>query len=180
MRKTLSRTRVLFVCFGAATVITQLWHVSTIHTSNKFYGNSHLDHRPLDEAFLVKDNLNLNVNGQEKLSPACFPHLKVAKQAIYDIKKNNGNENNKSPKLPDLSYNDSIPITRIYFYHVRKAGGTMIRKYLKKVASRYKINLMIQENKNAGLEEVGSHVTLDELEQNTLYVTNLRDPVRCG
>lgn len=45
----------------------------------------------------------------------------------------------------------------------------MIRKYLKKVASQYNIDLTIQENKYA-MEEVGSA-------PGTFYVTNLRDPV---
>jgi hypothetical protein len=40
------------------------------------------------------------------------------------------------------------PIKRIYFYHVRKAGGTMTRKYLRKVASQYRIYLCILEYKH--------------------------------
>jgi hypothetical protein len=45
----------------------------------------------------------------------------------------------------------------------------MIRKYLKKVASYYNLELTMQENKYA-MEEVGSA-------PGTFYVTNLRDPV---
>lgn len=54
----------------------------------------------------------------------------------------------------------------------------MIRKYLKKVALHYNIHLMIQEYKNAGLEEVGSKYDDGGVHQNTIYITNLRDPVR--
>ena len=45
----------------------------------------------------------------------------------------------------------------------------MIRKYLKRVASHYNIDLKVQENKYA-MEEVGSV-------PGTFYVSNLRDPV---
>lgn len=45
----------------------------------------------------------------------------------------------------------------------------MIRKYLKRVASHYNIDLTIQEHKYAK-EEVGSS-------PGTFYITNLRDPV---
>jgi hypothetical protein len=62
-------------------------------------------------------------------------------------------------------------ISRIYFYHARKAGGTMIRKYLQRVSSTYNINLHVMEYKHAHHdEEVGSR-------PDTLYVTNIRDPV---
>jgi hypothetical protein len=77
------------------------------------------------------------------LLPSCHPHL-----------------NNHQPV-----------IKRIYFYHVRKAGGTMIRKYLTKVAKYHSIDLKVLEFKHASFdEEVGSR-------SDTLYVTNLRDPV---
>ena len=62
-------------------------------------------------------------------------------------------------------------ISRIYFYHVRKAGGTMIRKYLQRVSSTYGLNLHVMEYRHAYYdEEVGSR-------SDTLYVTNLRDPI---
>ncbi len=88
-------------------------------------------------------------------SPACIPHHKVATA----IRNSTG----------EITWSKSLPFTRIYFYHVRKAGGTMLRKYLKKVAQTHNIHLQIQENKYAR-EVVGSH-------PGTMYVTNMRDPV---
>lgn len=63
------------------------------------------------------------------------------------------------------------PVKRIYFYHVRKAGGTMILEYLNAVAWKYRLHLEIREYEHASSrEEVGSR-------NDTFYVTNLRDPV---
>jgi hypothetical protein len=103
-------------------------------------------------------------------SPACYPHWDVAipsapKVTASDIV----TLHNHPHTLIPLSWNNTLPFSRIYFYHIRKAGGTMIRKYLKKVAAHYSIDLTIQENKFAK-EEVGSH-------PHTFYVTNIRDPV---
>ena len=79
------------------------------------------------------------------LLPSCHPHHRV-KSTTQSIK-------------------------RIYFYHVRKAGGTMIRNYLQKVAEQYDIHLQVDEyNHASSKEEVGS-------KPDTLYITNLRDPV---
>ena len=79
------------------------------------------------------------------LLPSCHPHHRV-KSTTQSIK-------------------------RIYFYHVRKAGGTMIRNYLQKVAEHYNIHLQVDEyNHASSKEEVGSNL-------DTIYITNLRDPV---
>ncbi|KAL9179053.1 hypothetical protein ACHAXT_000095 [Thalassiosira profunda] len=64
-----------------------------------------------------------------------------------------------------------LKIKRIFFYHVRKAGGTMIRTYLHKVAAKYGLHLEMRECQHASAkEEVG-------IRNDTLYVTNIRDPV---
>eukprot|EP00986_Skeletonema_menzelii_P000625 scaffold171_cov151-Skeletonema_menzelii.AAC.9 len=89
-----------------------------------------------------------------KFSPACHPHYRVAIP---------------SDTTGNTTWSTSIPFNRIYFYHVRKAGGTMLRKFLKKVALTHNIHLEIQEGKYAR-EEIGSR-------PGTMYVTNLRDPV---
>ena len=82
------------------------------------------------------------------LLPSCHPHHRI-----------------KSTTTSQSS------IKRIYFYHVRKAGGTMIRNYLQKVAEYYNIHLQVDEYNHASTkEEVGS-------QPNTIYITNLRDPV---
>ena len=101
------------------------------------------------------------------LLPSCHPHWRVGTTP----------SNNKTIGDPAISRSENdddattSPIKRIYFYHVRKAGGTMIRKYLRKVASRYRIQLRVLEYKHASSEEeVGSRT-------DTFYVTNMRDPV---
>jgi len=67
--------------------------------------------------------------------------------------------------------NGPVPVSRIYFYHFRKAGGTMIREYLRKVAAHHGIDLQMKEYHHASTEEeVGSR-------SDTFYVTNMRDPV---
>ena len=96
----------------------------------------------------------------------------------YNIKSKkplqSSSSNHPSQQLPScyphLS-NSTQQISRIYFYHVRKAGGSMIRNYLQKVCSYYNINLhMLEYNYASKYEEVGSR-------SDTLYVTNIRDPI---
>ena len=103
-------------------------------------------------------------------SPACNPHWNLALPSDKIVTPSDIHILNGHPHpLVHLSWNSTLPFTRIYFYHIRKAGGTMIRKYLQKVAANYNIDLTIQENKFAS-EEVGSV-------PGTFYITNLRDPV---
>mmetsp|Transcript_39126 Transcript_39126/g.94182 ORF Transcript_39126/g.94182 Transcript_39126/m.94182 type:complete len:395 (-) Transcript_39126:64-1248(-) len=95
------------------------------------------------------------------LLPSCRPHWKVA------------TSKGEGPTIggENPSRSAILPIKRIYFYHVRKAGGTMIRKYLEKVTSHYGIHLEMLEYQHAAMrEEVGSR-------NDTIYVTNVRDPV---
>jgi hypothetical protein len=58
-------------------------------------------------------------------------------------------------------------ITRIYLAHMRKAGGTTLRKFFKRVAKAYGLNFDAKEG--GWFEYPGTHPT-------TLYVTHLRDP----
>lgn len=98
--------------------------------------------------------------------PSCHPHWRVGTPS--NDKKSGGPAIARSENDDETA---NSPIKRIYFYHVRKAGGTMIRKYLKKVASKHRIHLRILEYKHAyAEEEVGSR-------SDTFYVTNIRDPV---
>lgn len=62
----------------------------------------------------------------------------------------------------------SHPIRRIFFLHMRKAGGTTFRRYLNKVSKRYNITLDVRE---------GSNTVENPIDDQTLYVTNLREPV---
>mmetsp|Transcript_34403 Transcript_34403/g.61774 ORF Transcript_34403/g.61774 Transcript_34403/m.61774 type:complete len:357 (+) Transcript_34403:148-1218(+) len=102
------------------------------------------------------------ISSAHPLLPTCHPHWKVA---ISNISSNGGPIDNQ------LSWSNTLPITRIYFYHFRKAGGTMIRNYLEKVAVHYDIDLEMKEYNHASKEEeVGSR-------NDTIYITNMRDPV---
>ncbi|KAL3823036.1 hypothetical protein ACHAXA_005224 [Cyclostephanos tholiformis] len=124
--------------------------------------------------------------------PSCHPHWKVAgippssssssslSSSSGDITDGGSHNNIMTRKDDDENENENenenddalkSPIRRIYFYHVRKAGGTMIRKYLRRVSSIYRIHLHVMEYKHAYHdEEVGSR-------NDTFYVTNLRDPI---
>lgn len=63
----------------------------------------------------------------------------------------------------------TTPIKRIFFLHMRKAGGTIVRFYLKKVAQIYNITFDARE---------GSNTVEDNMDDtSTLYVTILREPV---
>ena len=143
---------ITLLLISACFVIAQLWAVNIISSANH-HGlaldrNLRLSSHDHNLRVVKRRNTTLAYPS----SPACHPHLKIA------TSDKNG-----------TTWRTSLPFTRIYFYHVRKAGGTMLRKFLKKVAQTHNIHLHIQENKYAR-EEVGSH-------PGTMYVTNLRDPV---
>jgi hypothetical protein len=59
-------------------------------------------------------------------------------------------------------------VKRIVFTHMRKAGGTTLRRYFIEVAMFYNISVVAHE---AGAEE------LPGTDDDTLYVTHMRDPV---
>lgn len=82
-------------------------------------------------------------------SPACRPHFRAA--------------------LPDGNWTNKTKIKRLYFYHVRKAGGTNLQAYFKKVAEHHGLEFVFTEYAQA--EDPGSH------DDATFYVTHLRDPV---
>lgn len=60
------------------------------------------------------------------------------------------------------------PIERIFFLHMRKAGGTIIRTYLDQVARKYNLTFDARE---------GGKTVEEPMDNATLYVTNLREPV---
>jgi hypothetical protein len=61
-------------------------------------------------------------------------------------------------------------IDSIYFLHMRKSGGTVIRSYLKAIARKYKLSLQVDEGE-------GILNRFPETNGTTLYVTSLREPV---
>ena len=90
----------------ACFVIAQLWAVNIISSAN--HHGLALDHN----LRLSSHDHNLRVVKRRNTtlahpsSPACHPHFKVA------TSNNNGS-----------TWRTSLPITRIYFYHVRKTGA---------------------------------------------------------
>lgn len=87
---------------------------------------------------------------EELRSPSCHPHFSVA--------------------LSDGNFTKERKFTRLYFYHTRKAGGTNLKQYFRKVAAHYGLEFHYDEYTVA--EDPGSHE-----DAATFYVTNLRDPV---
>jgi hypothetical protein len=60
-------------------------------------------------------------------------------------------------------------IQRILFIHMRKAGGTSLYYYFKKVAKRHNISLQVLEGKRPPSPET--------LDNSTLLITQIRDPI---
>lgn len=99
--------------------------------------------------------LQRNWYGQRS-SPACKPHFDLATK----------DENNQTIFINGA---DAPKFTRLYFHHLRKAGGTSMRYYLKKVALIHNLTFVVNEY---GPSEIpGTH------SEPTFYVTNLREPV---
>ena len=74
------------------------------------------------------------------------------------------------PFLPTSSPHDfTIPITRLYLSHMRKAGGTTLRTYFERVATELNLTLVVAEG--TVLEPAGERT-------DTIYVTHVRDPVQ--
>ena len=86
-------------------------------------------------------------------SPACHPHFNLA--------------------LPNNKWSNTTKFNRIYFYHSRKAAGSTVHKYLRKVADKYGIELKAVEWR--GMEEPGT--SFENNNTNTFYVTNIREPI---
>ena len=149
-RKKLSLSHLLMLLISFVTVaffVVQIWAVTVVSGKAATSQMSNFEHN------LRQSPHDSHVKRSLQFSPACHPHYRIA----------------TTSDTGSTKWSSSLPFTRIYFYHVRKAGGTMLRKYLKKVALTHNIQLQIQENKYAR-EEIGS-------QPGTMYVTNLRDPV---
>ena len=87
------------------------------------------------------------------ISPACHPHFNLA--------------------LPNNKWSNTTKFNRIYFYHSRKAAGSTVHRYLRKVADKYGIELKAVEW--SGMEEPGT--SYENNNTNTFYVTNIREPI---
>lgn len=99
---------------------------------------------------------------EEMRSPACRPHFSVA------LPPTNGTNNNANADANAFTTNQKF--TRLYFYHTRKAGGTNLKQYFRKVAKHY--GLIFDYDEYTVAEDPGSHH-----DESTFYVTNLREPV---
>jgi hypothetical protein len=84
--------------------------------------------------------LPANERPHEFKSPVCFPSYGTHRRAI----------------------------SRIFFMHMRKAGGSTIHMYLKKVAKKWNLQLDVAEG--TVIESPGNR-------SDTLYVTHLREPI---
>ncbi|KAL3811148.1 LOW QUALITY PROTEIN: hypothetical protein ACHAXA_001363 [Cyclostephanos tholiformis] len=90
---------------------------------------------------------------QERKSPACHPHFRIAPHKSNDMR----------------SWSEDTKFKRLYFYHARKAGGTSLANYFSMVARHHGLDFQHTEWLEA--EEPGTH------ELPTFYVTHLREPV---
>jgi hypothetical protein len=95
------------------------------------------------------------------ISPACRPHFNTSLAS-------DNNDNDEQEDTIATSSSQSR-FKRIYITHMRKAGGTTLRKYFKKVATAHGLHFTSRE---AGPDEI-PHVHRHD----TFYVTHLRDPV---
>jgi hypothetical protein len=82
-----------------------------------------------------------DARGNKLVSPVCRPHFGTGRRTIR----------------------------RIFFVHMRKAGGSTIRGYLRTVAKRHNVTLDIVEG--TPIEHPGNQT-------DTLYVTHIRHPVK--
>lgn len=113
-------------------------NATAIHVPTKIHKNKTF---PIS----IHDYLAQELNASTLSSPACQPRLHL-------LDDDDGNQR---------------PIQRIFFLHMRKAGGTVIRKYLQKVSKQYGILYVAREGRKTVEHPMDPH---------TLYVTNLREP----
>jgi hypothetical protein len=102
-------------------------------------------------------------------SPVCHPHFRAA------MPNTNSNNNDTTTTNGGNYWSNSVKFKRLYFYHVRKAGGTNLGRYFEKVATHYGLTFTIVEYDNA--EFPGSHVVEEDEDGATFYVTHLREPI---
>lgn len=105
-------------------------------------------------AFLHVKPISVNTNDipsvtEVEVSPACKPHFQLT--------------------TPLIGRTNTSKFKRLYFYHVRKAGGTSLSTYFKRVAKHHGLQYVHTEYGMA--EEPGTNSVP------TLYVTHMRDPV---
>ena len=105
----------------------------------------------------ILPNIMPNFYDGQRSSPACKPHFDLATKDA---------ENNQTIFINGA---DAPKFTRLYFHHLRKAGGTSMYYYLKKVALTH--NLTFVHNEYGPSEIPGTH------SEPTFYVTHLREPV---
>jgi len=72
------------------------------------------------------------------------------------------------------SFGGKQNISRVYFAHTRKAGGTTILEFLMKITKFLNYELVVYE---AGIKDQKVGEQEYPIREDTLYVTNLRDPV---
>jgi Sulfotransferase family len=70
----------------------------------------------------------------------------------------------------DFGLKESLPITRIVFLHMRKAGGTTFWSYLRDVANKYNLKLEVYEGVQPPIPE-------EQNDNTTLFITSIREPV---
>ena len=116
-----------------------------------------------------------SATSSSSLSGSSSPICQLRLPSLYPDDDNNSNNNNNNTTITsnNQKYTKKRMIRRIYFAHMRKAGGTTIHSYLRKVAQQYGLEFVVVEAKPF-------HETIhaDHLRSDTFYVTHVRDPIR--
>jgi hypothetical protein len=90
-------------------------------------------------------------------------------------------QSREDPSLPNVTYSEeryspvcrpsfgtTRQIKRIFFGHMRKAGGSTLHSYLKAVARKYNLTFVVKE---------ATKFEIPGKRGDTLYITHMRDPV---
>ena len=128
----------------ACLLISQLQHTLIPTTIKSYYYES--SNSPIVPQYTA---ITQQQQAEVVVSPACKPHFQLT--------------------TPLISRTNTSKFKRLYFYHVRKAGGTSLSTYFKGVAKHHGLQYVHNEYDMA--EEPGTN------SEPTLYVTHLRDPV---
>ncbi|CAB9503201.1 expressed unknown protein [Seminavis robusta] len=118
-----------------------------------------------EEHLLVMESNNNATNVQTKFASAVSSDSSLPSQlpSLHDY-----SINMSSLPLPSMEPFDMSQFTAIHLYHVRKAGGSTVRRYLEKVAKHHKMKYSVNE---------GYCYRGNQKRPKTLMITMVRDPL---
>lgn len=156
-------------------IVASVLSTLTLHR----HTHTHHDSRRAEELGPTTFNHRLHRNGTA--SSIVSQNAQSSQVNIsFSLQTSSGKDSSLSPLCHPFASLASLPrtankhpnrrtIRRIYFAHMRKAGGTTLRAYLEAVAQKFGLEFDGSE---------GGHLEIPGTDINTLYVTHLRDPYR--